>query len=34
LAAGTQGRRAGATGWIGKPFNADQLIGVVKKLVK
>ncbi len=28
------GRKAGATGWIVKPFNADQLITVLKKLVK
>jgi len=28
------GRKAGATGWIVKPFNAEQLIYVVQKLVK
>lgn len=28
-----QGRQAGATGWIVKPFKPDQLIAVVKKLL-
>jgi len=28
------GRKAGATGWIVKPFNAEQLIAVLQKLVK
>jgi two-component system, chemotaxis family, chemotaxis protein CheY len=28
------GRKAGATGWIVKPFNAEQLTSVIKKLVK
>ncbi|CAK0744544.1 two-component system, chemotaxis family, chemotaxis protein CheY [uncultured Gammaproteobacteria bacterium] len=27
-----QGRAAGATGWIVKPFKQDQLLAVVKKL--
>ncbi len=29
-----EGKAAGATGWIVKPFTPDQLVGVVKKLVK
>jgi len=28
------GRKAGATGWIVKPFNAEQLTTVLQKLVK
>ncbi len=28
-----QGRSAGATGWIVKPFNPDQLLATVKKVV-
>ena len=28
------GRKAGATGWIVKPFNGDQLLSVVEKLVR
>jgi len=28
-----EGRKAGATGWIVKPFNPDQLVGVVKKVL-
>ncbi len=29
-----EGRKAGATGWIVKPFKPEQLIMVVKKLIK
>ncbi len=28
------GRKAGATGWIVKPFNSEQLVAVTQKLVK
>ena len=28
-----QGKAAGATGWIVKPFNPDQLLGTVKKVL-
>ena len=28
-----QGRSAGATGWIVKPFNPDQLLATVKKVL-
>jgi two-component system chemotaxis response regulator CheY len=29
-----EGRQAGASGWIVKPFSPEQLLGVVKKFVK
>lgn len=28
-----EGKAAGATGWIVKPFSADKLLGVVKKVL-
>lgn len=28
------GRKAGATGWIVKPFNAEQLLTTLRKLIK
>ena len=30
----SEGKAAGATGWIVKPFSPDQLIAVVKKVLK
>ncbi|PLX84511.1 MAG: response regulator [Desulfuromonas sp.] len=29
----TQGKAAGATGWLVKPFDPQQLLGVVKKVI-
>jgi two-component system chemotaxis response regulator CheY len=29
-----QGKAAGATGWIVKPFNQDQLLAVIKKVMR
>jgi two-component system, chemotaxis family, chemotaxis protein CheY len=29
-----EGKTAGATGWIVKPFKPEQLIGVIKKVLK
>ncbi len=29
----TQGKSAGATGWIVKPFNPDQLLATIKKVL-
>jgi two-component system chemotaxis response regulator CheY len=29
-----EGKAAGATGWLVKPFNPDQLMGVVNKVVR
>ncbi|NCN04786.1 MAG: response regulator [Spirochaetales bacterium] len=28
-----EGKEAGATGWIVKPFDSDKLLGVVKKVI-
>ena len=28
-----EGKQAGATGWIIKPFDSDKLLGVVRKLI-
>lgn len=30
----SEGKSAGATGWIVKPFNPDQLLTVVKKVIR
>lgn len=30
----TEGKAAGATGWIVKPFNPDQLLAVLKKVIR
>ncbi|WP_199610635.1 response regulator [Flocculibacter collagenilyticus] len=30
----TEGKAAGATGWIVKPFNPDQLLAVVAKVIR
>ncbi len=29
-----EGKKAGATGWLVKPFKPDQLQGIVKKVIK
>jgi two-component system chemotaxis response regulator CheY len=29
-----EGRAAGATGWIVKPFNPDQLLAVIQKVIR
>ena len=28
-----QGKQAGATGWIVKPFNPDQLLSTIKRVL-
>lgn len=30
----TEGKSAGATGWIVKPFNPDQLLATIKKVLR
>ncbi|MCL4165607.1 UNVERIFIED_CONTAM: hypothetical protein GTU68_031567 [Idotea baltica] len=30
----TEGKSAGATGWIVKPFNPEQLLAVIKKVAR
>tara|TARA_B100000700_G_C14854965_1_gene765815 strand:- start:348 stop:734 length:387 start_codon:yes stop_codon:yes gene_type:complete len=30
----SEGKAAGATGWIVKPFNPDQLLAVMKKVIR
>lgn len=29
-----EGRKAGATGWLVKPFNPDQLLNTIRKVIK
>jgi len=29
----SEGKSAGATGWLVKPFNPDQLLGTIKKVI-
>ncbi len=29
----TEGKSAGATGWLVKPFNPEQLLGTIKKVI-
>ena len=30
----TEGKQAGATGWIVKPFNPEQLLATIKKVIR